>query len=69
MSEEATRKRDPGRGEWLDDVDFDVVTIRRYDTNDVIVGTQNFVLMRDEGLDGDSYIVSSIASPLGLEED
>lgn len=47
---------------WLNDIGFDIVTVRRYDTNDIVIGIQHFVLMYDDTMD-DGYVVSSIAEP------
>lgn len=54
--------REPEQREWLDDIEFDLVVVRRYDEDDIMVGSQYFVLMQDESMDS-GYILSSIAEP------
>lgn len=61
MTDEKTQVH-PDDPEWLSDIDLDVITVRRYDTNDILVGLQYFVLMRDESMD-DAFFVSSVARP------
>lgn len=59
-----TDQEHPDDPEWLADVDFDVVTVRRYDTNDILVGVQYFVLMQDVGDEfDDAFFLSSVARP------
>jgi hypothetical protein len=52
--------RAPETMDWIDDVHSDMLVVRRYDTDDILVGKQYYVIIRDETSDG-RFIVSSIA--------
>lgn len=52
----------PDDPQWLDTMDLDVLLVRRYDTDDIMVGRQYFVIMHDDTEDG-QFMVSSVARP------
>jgi hypothetical protein len=58
----AHHELEPPDPTWLRDIDMDVLVVRRYDQNDVLINYQYFVLLQDDLVD-DGYIVSSVAEP------
>jgi hypothetical protein len=58
----AHHELEPPDPTWLRDIDMDVLVVRRYDQNDVLINYQYFVLLQDDLVD-DGFIVSSVAEP------
>lgn len=57
-----TIREGPDEPEWIDDTSMDILVVRRYDTDDILVGNQYFAIVHDDTIDS-GFIVSSMAKP------
>lgn len=55
-------REEPDEPEWIDDTSMDILVVRRYDTDDILVGHQYFAIVHDGTIDS-GFIVSSMAKP------
>lgn len=55
-----TIREDPDEPEWIDDTSMDILVVRRYDTDDILVWHQYFAIVHDDTIDS-GFIVSSMA--------